>query len=372
MLKDVAFQPTLNGSKLHQRLYMPGKPGTICVRETSTSYQINTPRLFIIKETPLPYQPREPFPQKPTRSKPYDNAWKAFLANHIQEALPFLIDPENVYGLVGSEIKYERCDSELLKPPLSVDSIHKIFIHKVFSGLQVEFQTLDDEEMDYRMIEYFGILYRKYKVPIIARVIYAFRRKVKVRTIRVIHNGRDVYDYSETDLWKLDVHWFKDTYSARLYAITPTMMYADFQNLSDALEKLDRSYQTEREAFREELRWFDLFLERTSTVSKQNKKRIWEKMEQYTDILAQGHFAKKMRKQFREEGKAEGRVEGEAKGLGEATYQFVSARFPSLAPLAEQRVSKITRAPAINQLFLALLHADDEKMARVLLEADYE
>ncbi len=71
---------------------------------------------------------------------------------------------------------------------------------------------------------------------------------------------------------------------------------------------------------------------------------------------------------FIQQKKAEGRVEGLAEGLQTAVVTVIKGRFPSLVPLAEQRVKHVNKPEVLNMLLLQVSRAEDENLTRWLLD----
>ena len=72
-------------------------------------------------------------------------------------------------------------------------------------------------------------------------------------------------------------------------------------------------------------------------------------------------------KKIQAESKAKGREEGEIRALQSALVTIVKARFPTLAELAQQKVTQINNPGALNLLLEQISTAPDEKMVRFLL-----
>ena len=88
-------------------------------------------------------------------------------------------------------------------------------------------------------------------------------------------------------------------------------------------------------------------------------------------IAANGH-----RPTGRAEGEAKGRAEGEAKGeargkaegLQLALVTVIEERFPPLAELVQEKITRIDRPDALRLLLKGIAAAPDEASARLLLE----
>ena len=103
----------------------------------------------------------------------------------------------------------------------------------------------------------------------------------------------------------------------------------------------------------------NLLLERTETISPQEKYKIQERLNMYEPLWEEHPKVKKIQ--------AESRAEGEIRALQSAVVTIVKARFPDLAEPAQQKVAKINNSGALNLLFEQISTAPDEKMVRFLL-----
>src|SRR4051812_43767365 len=92
----------------------------------------------------------------------YDSTFKSLLEDQPQEMLSLLVE--------GMEYVHELSESAQ-KPSLRVDRVYQVFHLGMLHILHIEFETDAHSEMPLRMLEYYGILYRKHKKPIIPLVI---------------------------------------------------------------------------------------------------------------------------------------------------------------------------------------------------------
>ncbi len=117
--------------------------------------------------------------------------------------------------------------------------------------------------------------------------------------------------------------------------------------------------------------WFATCLQRTDTVSPEDKRRIQEKMENFESLLDENPFVQKKRAEGLAEGEAkglaEGEARGEAKGLQRAFVTVIRGRFPRLSDLAQQKVTRITKPDALSLLLEQVSAAPDEETARIIL-----
>src|SRR5947209_7130759 len=98
-------------------------------------------------------------------NQPYDSSLKILFEGHAAEIMHHLLKVEHV----------DELGTEVLKPPLRADRVYLMLYEGMLGILHAELETASDSEMDYRMLEYYGSLLRKYRKPILPVVIYPFR-----------------------------------------------------------------------------------------------------------------------------------------------------------------------------------------------------
>jgi hypothetical protein len=123
----------------------------------------------------------------------------------------------------------------------------------------------------------------------------------------------------------------------------------------------------------------NLLLERTDTIAQEEKQKIQERFKMYDPLWEEHPKVKKIRAESRAEGEAigiaEGIAEGEALGIVKGEIQasqrllvsIIKARFPELAELAQQQVTKFNDPGALDLLVQKVSTAPDEAMVRWLL-----
>jgi len=89
---------------------------------------------------------------QPYQYKVYDTSFKSLLQDQPRETLSFF---------VGGIEYQEELSEKALKPSLTVDSIFLVKRDGVLEILHLEIETEPKSEMPHRMLEYYGILYRK-------------------------------------------------------------------------------------------------------------------------------------------------------------------------------------------------------------------
>lgn len=282
--------------------------------------------------------------------QPYDSTLKALFEADTTDMLSFV---------VGAPVKqFTELTGEALKPPLRVDRGYEVWREGKLHVVHIEMETDGDEDMALRMHEYFGILYRKYKKPIISVVMYPFRTTVPEPPLRVFSDGTEVlmFQYRVKKLWEEDARQFMQEWPAGLYVLAPTMRHADYALLSSALDTMAQFYARQRRALRTRLLWFDLFLTRTDTVSAEDRRRIMQKLDQFDDLLAQGHYVQRKM------------AEREVETLQNLALELIKESFPSLTQVAQPQIKNITKPDSLNALIKGLAKAQDEQTARILLD----
>lgn len=105
----------------------------------------------------------------PAQQQVYDATLKALLNDQPQAMLSFFLD----------DVVYLNELSETApKPPLRVDRAYLALYRGEQHVAHIEFETDADSDMPLRMLEYFGILYRRHKKPIISIIVCPFRTHI--------------------------------------------------------------------------------------------------------------------------------------------------------------------------------------------------
>jgi hypothetical protein len=139
-----------------------------------------------------------------------------------------------------------------------------------------------------------------------------------------------------------------------------------YVSLSRALDAMKEFYADQSRELATRLVLFGIFLRRTDTVSEENRSRIMQKMEQFTDLMAESPFVQKQRAAGKEEGLIEGKEQGRIEMLQNNILKIVKARFPRCTKIARQKVRGISELSALDNLFNSLLVATDTQAARLI------
>lgn len=289
---------------------------------------------------------------KPYQQQVYDTSFKSLLQDQTREILSFFVE--------GIEYQQELSE-KALKPSLNVDSVYLVKRDGVLEILHVEIETEPKSEMPHRMLEYYGILYRKHKKTIISLVVCPFRTNIADPPLRVAAGGKEVlaFHYQVIRLWTYKAREYLDKHMVSIYALLPTMGGADYEMLAQALDEMKEWYTGQPKRLATHLLWFGTFLYRTDTVSPEDKGRIAKKMENLDSLLEQNPYVQKK--------SAEAEEKGEIKALQRSVVNIVKRRFPALTDLAQQQVAQINKPDVLDYLIEQVSTAPDEAMIRQLL-----
>ncbi len=101
--------------------------------------------------------------------------------------------------------------------------------------------------------------------------------------------------------------------------------------------------------------WMGILLERTDTVSPQEKDEIWRELKMYDKLWEESPRVQKTR------------TESEIKGAQRMLISYVKLRFPDLVELAQEELSRINNLETLDLLAQKVYTAPDEAIVRWLL-----
>jgi hypothetical protein len=147
-----------------------------------------------------------------------------------------------------------------------------------------------------------------------------------------------------------------------MYTFLPAMKNATASLLMQAVHEMERRYT--RYQFGRHLARFKTILQRSTTVSEEDKQQVEEELRMEYDSLIdenpefQERFAQK---------RVEGELQGELRGLQKMVLEAVEDEYPPLIELAQQKVILIQKPDALRQLVKLIYRSPDENTARWLL-----
>jgi flagellar biosynthesis/type III secretory pathway protein FliH len=194
----------------------------------------------------------------------------------------------------------------------------------------------------------------------------------------VVNDGKQdliTFRFLTLALFKQQAEHYVQEHLVSMYPLLPTMQGADHAIMKRAMDEMADIYRDDEATLAEQFVWMEILLERTTTISQQEKQKIQEQLKMYNSLWEDHPKVK----QIRAESRAKGRAEGEAKGLAEgeaegeiralqsAVVTIVKARFPALAELAQQKVAQVNNAEVLRFLLAQISPEFDEAVVRALL-----
>lgn len=320
------------------------------------------------------------------QQQPYDNVLKLLLEHQEAAMLPYFLD----------EVEFlEVLDLEVLKAPLRVDRVYRIRYRGEEHILHLEFEVSGGKKMATRLLIYNAYFLDKFGLPVISIIVYPFETTMAESPLQVRSGRKELltFHFRVMPLWKLQASEYLDRHSVSMYGLLPTMQGADLATLTQAIEEMRTYYKGDDTRLRRELLCFRTLLQRATTVKLEDKQQLEERLSMFNDLFEDDPFIQQKRAEGRAEGLAKGLAEGEAKGeakglakglaegeargeakgetrgLQTAVVTIIEGRFPSLVPLAQQKVKRVNKPELLHILLRQVAAANDEGMARVLLDS---
>jgi hypothetical protein len=286
-------------------------------------------------------------------TQPYDTSLKALLEGHAEEILFHLLAAQYV----------DELNIEVLRPSLRADRVYLIRQAEHLCIAHLELESGPASEMVYRMLEYYGLLQKKYRRPILPIIIYPFRTSsLPESPLRITIGDRLIleFHFQVIEMWKHSAKFYVDNHVIGMYPLLPTMQDAIYERLVEALEEMEEWYKADRKKLGERIVWFDVFLERSDMVSAHDKERLEAKLHELGSYVKQSRLVRQILTEAvaeaKVEAKAEGLAEGEVKALQKVLVEMVKGRFPPLAELAQQRVGALRDPQKLALLVKGHLH----------------
>jgi len=305
--------------------------------------------------------PDSPRPQ----GQPYDSLLKLLIEGQEREILPQL----------WPGVEYiETIDIEVLRSPLRVDRVYIVLYRKEKHVLHLEYETVSDGGIVYRLLEYHAYFLRKYKLPVLSIIVYPFQTTV-VESPLLEKSGREIlldFRFRTLCLWKLSAEDFVRGHIFCMYALLPTMQGASEHLLRQAIDELVELYRDNDRRLARELLWFGLLLRRVTSLPSEVKQRIEEKLSMWDNLIAEDPKLKKWFDMERLEGREEGRAEALAEvsaALKSTVLRTLEMRFPRLVEESRADVENIHSFDSLRQLIAEIAVAQDEDAARRAIEA---
>lgn len=356
-------------------------------------------------------------------SQQYDTSLKGWVKNQPAQILPQLL-PGAAYQ--------EAIDIERIKPPMRVDRVFKILYRDMPHIFHVEFESGADTKMPSRLLVYNSLLYHEYELPVISMIVYPFRTTMAISPLAVLSREEEVhrFHFRTLPLFRLEAERYLQEHLTCMYPLLPAMHGANTAIIAQAMAELARLYREDETTLAQEFTRMQVLLERTTTISDEEKATMGEKLKMYDPLWEEHPRVKKIKAQAKaeaEQAKAEAeaevkaaraKAEAEAKAKAEAEVKaaraeaaraeaalaavkaelamaraeaevkvkaqvaqdtakklqkamvyMVKARFPELVEMAEQRAGQIESADVLGFLLDQIESATSEAEARGLLRS---
>ncbi len=267
--------------------------------------------------------------------QPYDSALKSLLEDHVAEILPEIL-PE-------SELVSEQ-NAEIARTNLRPDLVYLIRYRDEPHILNLELQTNLDSDMAYRMLLYHVELFGKYRLPVISMVMYPFETRLAETVFREV-SGQEtllLFQHRVLRLWTLEAEQYMHKRVICMYTLLPAMKGANASLLMRAITEMEQRYTGSHLAHH--LVRFQTILQRSTTVSAQDKQIVEDRLRMYDSLLDQ-----------------------EIRGQQKALLELIEVRFPALVEMAQQQVAHLNKSDELSRLMKQIALAPDEATARWLL-----
>jgi ribosomal protein S21 len=280
--------------------------------------------------------------------QPYDHALKSLMGDRAAEIIPQFLPQAELVSVENIEIKREL---------LRADLVYLIQYKGKAHILNLELQTNADSEMVYRILLYHIELHLEYRLPVISIVLYLFEANVPEPPFRELSGDEEeilTLHYRVLALWTMDAREYVKKRIIGMYTFLPGMKGANAALLLQAIEDMNQRYP--RPLFVRHLRRFKKILQRSGTVSVQDKQIVEAKMHEHYDSFVD------------EDPEVQERVaRGKIQIAQKMVVGLVEVRFPSLTELAQEKVTLIRNTDTLDQLAKQVATVPDENTASWLL-----
>ncbi|HXR65169.1 MAG TPA: hypothetical protein VN729_04560 [Ktedonobacteraceae bacterium] len=348
------------------------------------------------------------------RFQQFDTSLKGWVKDNPAHIIPVL--------LPGATFQ-EALDIEAIKPTMRADRVFKIFYRDKIYILNIEFESGSDEKMRARLLAYNAILHLEYEIPVISLIVYPFRTTVAESPLVLLFGDDELlrFHFRVLPLFKQEADKYMREHLTCMYPLLPSMQGTNREVIISAMAELKALYREDEVSLAQQLVWMEVLLERTTTISAEEKVRIQEGIKMYDPLWEEHPKVKKIkaeakatveqakiearteverariearteverarteveraRTEAKAKAEAEARAEAEraraeieakareasANTLREDVVKIVQVRFPDLADLAQQAVAQIANPDNLNFLLVQVASATNETAARYIL-----
>lgn len=292
--------------------------------------------------------------------------------------------------LHGAEF-LEVLNVEVLRTPLRVDRVYKVWYRGEQHILHLEFESTTDSKMTCRLLSYHSYFLEQYELPVISIIVYPFPTSVAESPFSEMSGNVELlrFHFQVLCLWQLEAEYFVQERLVSMYALLPTMRGANAHLLTQAIDELVQQYKGNDTQIAQQLKWLGVLLRRAEIMPVEDQQAIQERLDMWDNLLEEDPYIQKIiaraiergiargraegeargEAQGKAEGRAEGRAEGELEASQKMAVAIIEARFPVLTELAKQYVKRIRKADDLTQLGQQIATAPDEAAALHVLSS---
>jgi hypothetical protein len=283
-----------------------------------------------------------------SQAQAYDTTLKTWVQEQARDILPVFL-PGAMYE--------ETLNVEIIRPAMRVDKVFKVMYRELDHILHLEFESGSDNDMPSRLLTYHAVLYQEHHLPVISMIVYPFRTRMAVSPWREMSREETLltFHFLTLPLFTLDAERYVREHVLCMYPLLPTMQGATGALIGQAMDELAELYQDDEVTLAQQFVWMELLLERTDTVSAQEKQIIQERLDMYDRLWEESPKVQKIR------------AESEVQAMQRMLVSVVKARFPALTQLAQEQAVQINSPDTLDLLVQKIATAPDEDMVRWLL-----
>ncbi|HLZ64205.1 MAG TPA: hypothetical protein VKR06_45330 [Ktedonosporobacter sp.] len=295
------------------------------------------------------------------RRQKYDSAAKSIFKEEARCILPRILE---------GAIFVDMAETEVIPMPKRLDRVCFAQFRGKLRVINVEWQAGPDPRIVRRLLAYHGILALDYNLPVISILIFLFRCPLPEPMFKDNEEENEgiKLNFYRLGMWTLDGREYVKDRVICMYPFLPTMGNIDAALLLQSIDEMVEYYQKDEIKLSNCLLWFDTFLQRTDTVTREDKKKVGERLDNLEQLIEENTRVQKIvalkKEQAKQEGEREGLekgiVKGELLGLRKAVVSVVANRFPDWTVLVQQRVKHIQKPEELETLMTRLLTAPDE------------
>jgi len=291
----------------------------------------------------------------------YDGTLKGLFGEQAAWIIPYLLPMARLEAtpLGAEEETKAELNIEINRTTLKADLLYKALYRQRHIILVIELQTKHDPDLQRRLMAYHGSLHLEHNKPILILVIYVFEEGPEDLSYQ---DGCENEVFATIHpkvirLRDLDSEQIVKEHQLSLYTLLPATKRPEVHLLKQALKEMHE--HDGKQEFTHHITWFNCIMNRTQTMSDEEKQTIREVLQvQYQiDPL------------IREDPTIMAIVaETEAKTLRDAILDLISDRFPSLVVSQVQHTIAPTQdTELLKKLHRQLARVSDEREVPALL-----